>query len=84
MKRLVRGGSWDDRGRELMEELMNAMEETCTNRCEDVGFRLCFGNVDGDEVKPCGGSPGAQKTRKANTVESPASTLMGAGTADSG
>ena len=84
MKRLVRGGSWDDRGRELMEELMNAMEETCTNRCEDVGFRLSFGFVDGSRVSQCGEYPGARKTQEENTAPSTASTQMGAGTADSG
>ena len=68
MKRLVRGGCWDDRGYELREELMTAMEETCTNRCEDVGFRLSFGLVDGSEVNPCGEYPGARKTRRGNTA----------------
>jgi hypothetical protein len=84
VKRLVSGGSWEDRGTELKEDLMRAMEETCTNRCEDVGFRLSFGLVDGSEVNPCGGYPGARKTRRTNTAPSTESTQMGAGTEASG
>jgi hypothetical protein len=38
--RLVRGAAWEETENEIEYQAMRSMEERCTNRCDDVGFRL--------------------------------------------
>ena len=38
--RLVRGAAWEETENEIKHPTMRSMEERCTNRCDDVGFRL--------------------------------------------
>ena len=80
MKRLVRGASWEDRGNTLKEDLMNGMEERCTEKCDDVGFRLTCNRKEDEIYVACGASPGAVTIRDTRQENSTECTRLGAGT----
>lgn len=83
MKRVVRGTSWDDRGAELKEDLMRGMEERCTEKCEDLGFRLTLDREAREFCSPCGEDPGPWTKQEQTALQFAASTQKEASTEDS-